>query len=232
MNLELYTKIKIYFLYLFTFKERAFFRFLINNIGSSKSQVYQDLFVIYYSKLKRGGTFIEIGGGNGKTISNTYLHEKKYKWNGVICEPVRKSHKQIKSIRKAKLEKRPIGKFCKNKIYFFENNDPYQSSLQKSENSLKKYQTDSICLNHLIKFHKLKKIIDYISIDTEGNEIDIIQNFNFKKYKVNFFTIEHNFDSHKRKKIFDIMIKNKFKRVYTSLSYMDDWYINQKIDLS
>ena len=149
MNLELYTKFKIYLLCLFSFKERAFYKFLFKNIKFSKSQVYQDLFVIYYSKLKKGGTFIEIGGGDGKTISNTYLHEKKYRWNGVICEPVRKSQKQIKSIRKAILEKRPIGKFSKKNIFFFENNDPYQSSLEASKNSLKKYITDTISLNGL-----------------------------------------------------------------------------------
>jgi len=157
MNLELYTKIKIYFFYLFSLKERRFFRFLINNIRFSKSQVYQDLFVIYYSNLKKGGTFIEIGGGNGKTISNTYLHEKKYKWNGVICEPVRNLQKQIKSIRKAKLEKRPIGEFSKKNIYFFENNDPYKSSLKASKNLLNKYITDSISLNDLFKYQKIKK---------------------------------------------------------------------------
>jgi FkbM family methyltransferase len=231
MNLELYTKFKIYFLHLFSFKNRKFYKFLLNNIKFSKSQVYQDLFVIYYSKLKKGGTFIEIGGGNGKTISNTYLHEKKYKWKGIICEPVRKSQKQIRSIRKATLEIRPVGKVSKKNTFFFENDDPYQSSLKASKNSLKKYIIDTISLNSLIRYHKLDKNIDYISIDTEGNEIDIIKSFNFKKYKVRFFTIEHNFNDFKRKKIFEIMSKNKFKRVYTHLSYMDDWYISREIHI-
>lgn len=229
MNLELYTKIKIYFLYLFSSKDKKFFKFLLDNIRFSKSQVYQDLFVIYYSKFKKKGIFIEIGGGNGKTISNTYLHEKKYKWKGIICEPVRRLQKQIKSIRKAKLEKRPIGKFSKKNVYFYENNDPYQSSTKLSKNTIIKYTTDTVSLNDLIKHYKLKKEIDYISIDTEGNEIDIVKSFNFKKYKVKFFTIEHNFDNSKREKIFKIMTKNKFKRVFTNLSYMDDWYVNQNI---
>ena len=157
MNLELYTKLKIYFFYLFSLKERDFFKFLLNNIKFSKSQVYQDLFVIYYSKLKKGGIFIEIGGGNGKTISNSYLHERKFKWNGIICEPNRKLQKQIISIRKAKLEKRSVGELSKKNINFFENNDPYQSSLNVSKNSLEKYVTDIISLNDLIKYHKIKK---------------------------------------------------------------------------
>ena len=70
-----------------------------------------------------------------------------------------------------------------------------------------------------------KKIIDYVSIDTEGNELDILRKFNFKKFKVKIFTIEHNFNEDKRWNIFLIMKKNNYKRVFKYLSYMDDWYI-------
>ena len=230
MNLKLYTKIKVFLIYsFFILKKNKFFKFILKNSLFSKSQVYQDLFVIFYSKLKKNGIFIEIGGGDGITISNTYLLEKKYKWKGIICEPIKKSQKQIKSTRQAKIEKRPIAKFSKKNILFYENIDPYQSSIKNTKNSVKKFKTSSISLNDLIEFHKLKKNIDYISIDTEGNELEIIENFDFKKYKVNFFSIEHNFNSKKRAKIFQIMVNNNFKRVYKYLSYMDDWYVNKNI---
>lgn len=72
-------------------------------------------------------------------------------------------------------------------------------------------------------FEKNKiKNIDYCSIDTEGNEIQIIKNFNFKKYNINFISIEHNFDKKKREKIFTIMKKNNYTRILKYLSYMDD----------
>lgn len=229
MNLKLYTNIKVYLLYLFSFRNRSFFKYLFKNMNLSKSQIYQDLFVIYHLKEKKNGSFIEIGGGNGVDLSNTYIHEKKFLWKGIICEPVKESQKKIKKVRKAILEKRPISQFSKKNVNFFVNNDPYQSSLKASRYRSGKYITDTISLNHLIKFHKFDKNIDYISIDTEGNEIDIIKKFNFKKYKVNFFTIEHNFNRYKREKIFKIMTKNGFKRVYKYLSYMDDWYINKDI---
>ena len=53
--------------------------------------------------------------------------------------------------------------------------DSYQSSLNKTHGYLKKYLTKTVCLNHLIKQKKIKNIIDYISIDTEGNEFKIIK---------------------------------------------------------
>jgi len=230
MNLKTYTNIKIYFLFLVTLIKRDFIKFLLKNMKFSKSQVYQDLFIIYYSKLKTNGKFIEIGGGNGIDLSNTYLHEKNYKWNGIICEPDSRSHKKIKNNREAILEKKAVSNLCKKNIIFYKNNDPYSSSLKKIGTKSKQFVTNTICLNHLIEFYNFGNNIDYISIDTEGNELDIIKKFNFKKYKVNFFTIEHNFKTKMREKIFKIMKRNGFKRVFKYLSYMDDWYINIKID--
>ena len=84
-------------------------------------------------------------------------------------------------------------------LNFFLNNDPYSSSLNKIKGTEKKIYTDSVCLNYLFKKYDLKKV-DYISIDTEGNEYEILKNFDFRKYKVNIFTVEHNFNSEKKKK--------------------------------
>ena len=61
-----------------------------------------------------------------------------------------------------------------------------------------------ISLNYLFKKFNLKNKVDYISIDTEGNEYEIVKNFNFKENNVKLFTVEHNFDKKKRHNIFKI----------------------------
>lgn len=80
-------------------------------------------------------------------------------------------------------------------------------------------------MNYLLRKLGHSKEIDYISIDTEGNEIEILKNFHFKKFTVKIFTIEHNFNYNKREKIFKIMRKNKYIRLHKNISYMDDWYV-------
>ena len=107
------------------------------NSKNSKSQAYQDLFAYFFSNFKKRGNFIEIGGGNGKTISNTWLLEKKYKWNGFICEPNHNLHKFILSCRNAKLIKLGIDKYCGKKIFYF-SNDLYKSSFIPFEENHKK----------------------------------------------------------------------------------------------
>ena len=105
-------------MYFFSLKKSGFYKFIIKNMKFSKSQIYQDLFILYFTKNKQNGTFIEIGGGNGVDLSNTYLLEKKYNWKGIICEPEKKSQKHILNNRNAKLESRPITNKWKKIKYF------------------------------------------------------------------------------------------------------------------
>jgi hypothetical protein len=223
MNLHLYSKIKIYLFFFFYKKYKNFFKFVINNIKSSRSQIFQDLFAYYFSGQKNKGIFIEIGGGNGVDLSNTYILEKKFSWHGVICEPDKRLHANILATRKCFLEKKPIHHSSNKKIYF-SFKEPYDSFIKKKySSSAKKMRT--LSLNSLIKKYQLGKNIDYISIDTEGNELDIIKEFNFKKFNVKIFTIEHNFKKNKRESIYKILKKNNYQRMFKFISYMDDWYI-------
>ena len=162
--------------------------------------------------------------GNGRDISNTYYLEKK-KWKGILCEADRRMIKEIKANRNSKLVSIPISNICNKNFKFFENiKDPYLSG-SKYNSECKIRYTKSICVNHLLKKNKAPDIINYMSIDTEGNEYEIIKRINFKKWKILIITIEHNFNLKKRNKIYDFLTKKDYKRVYAHLSYMDDWYI-------
>jgi FkbM family methyltransferase len=226
MNLHLYSKIKIIlFYFFFTSNNKKFFKFIINNKKLSKSQIFQDLFAYFFSNCKKRGVFIEIGGGNGVDLSNTYILEKMFKWTGVVCEPDNRLHTNILSKRKCFLETAPITN-SSNKIFYFNDKGTYNSYTSSTYNSSAK-KLKSLSLNNLIKKYQLTKNIDYISIDTEGNELDIIKNFNFNKYNVKIFTIEHNFQKKIRENIYKILKKNDYQRVFKYISYMDDWYIKR-----
>ena len=56
-----------------------------------------------------------------------------------------------------------------------------------------KYSVDTISLVDLLDEHRAPTEIDYLSIDTEGSEYDILENFNFQKYKIKIITCEHNY---------------------------------------
>ena len=212
-----------------------FLEFIVSNRWKSKSQISQDLFVLYFTRQKKNGYFIEIGACDGKHLSNSFALEKKG-WSGIICEPSNFWLQRMKN-RKCVLSKKAVFSESGKKLIFNEvpkhpelsgcndylDNDN-NSELRKDFTS---YEVETISLNDLISEHADKKQIDYISIDTEGSEFEILRNFDFKKFHVEVFTIEHNFIEEKRDKIFKIMAKNDYKRVFENLSHWDDWYVRK-----
>ncbi len=83
-------------------------------------------------------------------------------------------------------------------------------------------------MNQLFLKHSVDRI-DYLSIDTEGSEFDILNNLNFVKFKPSIITIEHNYDKLKRNKIFYLLKNNNYSRLFKSISGFDDWYINNNL---
>lgn len=64
------------------------------DIEYNYSQAYQDMFVLSCLNGKRDGSYLEIGAYHSTSLSNTYLLESKFGWNGVsidIEEGVRNS---------------------------------------------------------------------------------------------------------------------------------------------
>jgi FkbM family methyltransferase len=202
-------------------------------LDKSKSQLRQDLFVLHILNNKKDGYFVEFGGANGINLSNSYLLETQFNWNGIIAEPGKNWHHDLFNNRKCIIETRCIWNKSGEKLIFNETNDMELSTIDKFSNSDShafaretgnKYIVDTISLLDLLDFHNAPKEIDYLSIDTEGSELEILNAFDFKKYKIKIITCEHNYTTN-RDKIFSLLISNGYERKYQSISNFDDWYV-------
>ena len=206
---------------------------LVNFFNESKSQILQDLFVILKLNFKTNGFFVEFGATNGLNLSNTYLLEKKLNWNGILVEPSKKFQAELKNNRNCHIDFRCIfnksGEFILfneveegelSTIHEYSNNDGHSSSRKKGL----KYEVETITLESLLVEYNSPNVIDYLSIDTEGSEFDILKDFDFEKFKFKIITVEHNFTEN-RVKIKDLLESKGYIRVYEKLSKWDDWYI-------
>ena len=72
--------------------------------NKSKSQLWQDIFVLIETKFKKNGFFVEFGATNGIDLSNTYLLEKDFGWNGILAEPANVWQQDLKKNRSAYIE--------------------------------------------------------------------------------------------------------------------------------
>jgi len=199
-----------------------------------KAQIGQDLFVLFSLIWKRGGYFVEFGATNGVDLSNTYLLEKDFGWSGVLAEPAEVWHNDLKLNRTASLDFDCVWKETGQILQFqvtpdaeystlseFTNSDTH--SKERREGAIQSVKT--VTLNDLLERHKAPDLIDYLSIDTEGSEYEILKNFDFDRYAVSVITCEHNF-SDNRKKVYDLLAGKGFMRVYEGLSRWDDWFVN------
>jgi FkbM family methyltransferase len=216
----------------------SFIQFCGANLVRSRSQLFQDLLVVFLLKGKRSGFFVELGAANGHHDSNTVILERDFQWKGILAEPAKCWHSVLKSNRSAVIDERFVWSQTGAMLPFKETEDPYLSTLTKfvdadfnREGRIrgKTYQVETISLNDLLKAHNCPKQIDYLSIDTEGSEIEILRGFNFEKYNVGIITVEHNFREPDRQMIFDLLIPKGFVRLFEDFSKFDDWYVKQPI---
>lgn len=201
-------------------------------IDLSQSQHRQDLFVLNELNFKKSGFFIEFGAGDGKYLSNTYLLEKEFNWSGILVEPARIFHEKLLINRNCIIDKNSVWKNSNSKLRFNETNKPELSMLKLYEGfdsidrSYKNsYDVETISLNDLLIKYQAPKIIDYLSIDVEGSEYDILCDFNFRKYQFKVITCEHCFDKN-RMLINNLLLKNGYIQRFEKISKVDDWYIN------
>jgi FkbM family methyltransferase len=210
---------------------------ILHLLLSSKSQLRQDLFVLTELNFKKSGYFVEFGATNGIDLSNTYLLEKDYSWRGILAEPAKVWHTELRENRKNSIvEIKCVWKNSNETLLFNETNAPELSTLDSFSDSDahtdfrkhgNKYEVSSISLNDLLDKHKAPRDIDYLSIDTEGSEFEILNSFNFDNYNIKIITCEHNF-SKNRDRIHSLLVSKGYERKFESISLFDDWYVKIK----
>jgi hypothetical protein len=200
----------------------------------SKSQLLQDIFALHQSNFKDGGFFVEFGATNGVDLSNSHLLEKIFHWKGILAEPAKVWHEDLKINRQCYIEDKCVWKDSHSILEFKEVSSPELSTISNFQSNgdwassqrdqSVSYQVETISLNDLLDKYHAPKIIDYLSIDTEGSEFEILNNFDFKRNQFKIITCEHNYTAD-RQKIYDLLTKNGYVRKYSFLSKWDDWYV-------
>lgn len=207
--------------------------------GNFYGQFDTDKIIKEYFGEKTDGNCIEIGAVDGIYISNT-LHFEQIGWNALCIEPNPTYFELLKNNRKN----------CLNFAITNNNIDDVDFTVvtmnSKNQSSISGLDIDE----RLIKLHEnlgleptLSKInvdgrrldwcienffnyetIDFISIDTEGNELDVLKSFDVNRYNIKLMVIENNYNENyvenyltdlgwvkdKRVEVNDFYIKNKY----------------------
>lgn len=183
------------------------------------------------------GFFLEIGCWSGEHFSQTAWLEHERSWTGVCVDPF-----------PVNFENRPHTLLCQKAISL--NGLPrefiqvstdrrhggdvsYLSGFTDTMSALHwemvqefcDYKTvivETITFRQLCSLYKLPLWIDFLSVDTEGSELEVFQGIDYGVQHFGVITFEHNFDWNKRGAIARILSDNNYI-LYEEWEYDDIW---------
>jgi FkbM family methyltransferase len=163
------------------------------------------------------------------------LLEKEFGWEGLLCEPGKSWHTKLLTNRSCAIDTRCVYSASGKLVPFLEVFEGELSTISsfaandswgESRKNSMEYEVETITLEDLLLDNNVPKRINYLSVDTEGSEYEILSNFNFSKWEIDFISVEHNFTSN-REKLYNLLSKSGYSRKFTSISQWDDWYFKE-----
>jgi len=201
----------------------------------SWSQLGQDLDVLKLYSNKRTGTFIEIGASDGKTLSNTYLLEQ-LGWKGICVEPIPKQFELLQKNRRSINVNKAVYNVSGEKIKFTVAISSLLSGItseidrhHSAKNNSSQILVETITLNDLIDQNNLPNFIEYLSLDTEGSEYEILKIVDFSKYTFGTIHVEHNYVMPRREQIRSLLTLNGY--IFLREQKWDDYYVHNSMNV-
>ncbi|MFA6972789.1 MAG: FkbM family methyltransferase [Gallionella sp.] len=192
------------------------------------SQIGQDKFVVDYYKGKRDGYFVEVGAFDGVFLSNTLALERDYGWKGVCVEAIPEYFERLQKNRTCNkygvaaysVDDQPM-ELCVADVISGTPAFIGPQFIHVLEAPRVTVQTKT--LNTILADAKAPSKIDYLSLDTEGTEIEVLKGVDFNKYEFGVIDVEHNFLEANRNAIRTLLESKGY--TYHSENQWDDRYI-------
>ena len=151
---------------------------------------------------KKNGFFVEIGAYDGIIGSNCYHFEKFLNWQGIAIEASKFQYQKLKNNRNCKVLNRAISGSIKN-VEFLEvvegltqmsgiNNENFTSANIIRNNKQSKTHISKITTTTFDQSVSNHEEIDYLSIDIEGEELNLLSSIDFQKYNIKVISVENN----------------------------------------
>lgn len=159
------------------------------------SQIGQDKWVHSIIGDKRNGYFVELGACDGIKYSNTLFFEKNLEWNGICIEPNNNYLLALRKNRKCNISNDLVYSE-EGHLVDFALCDATSSIVDKNigpfTNKSCVVKKETTTLEKILDNFNSPNIIDYLSLDVEGQEYNILSTFPFDRYKFRCITVEHN----------------------------------------
>ena len=192
----------------------------------SFSQFGEDRLIWKYFGEKNDGFFVEVGANEPENLSQTFLLERKG-WRGILVEPQSTCCEKLRHIRpQAQVFQVACGapdQRGKARFQIHENNALSKLSRNLPASPEAKYEEVQIVTLDDILNQAQNPRIDFLSIDVEGLELQVLQGFNLAKHQPKLLLIEDNISE--RLKVHRFLKMNGYRLV--KRTGCNNWYVPQ-----
>ena len=158
------------------------------------------------------GYYVELGANDGITASNTLFFERSRHWGGVLVEPI--PHKYLECIK----NRSTANEIHCNACTSFEFDEKFVEIIYSNTMSISlgletdipnaqehislgeqflangersfSFGAKSKTLNQILIDSNSPKVIDFLSLDVEGSEIEVLKGLDFEKFQFKYMLIE------------------------------------------
>jgi len=126
--------------------------------------------------------------------SNSLFFERMRNWNGICIEANPVFFKDLKKYRKCNISHTCISSENDMEVDFAlcDETSGVTSTAGSFTRCKDVVKMKTKTLESVLESNNAPKIIDYLSLDVEGHEYEVIKNFPFNEYIFNCITVDHN----------------------------------------
>lgn len=178
------------------------------------SQVYQDYYLDHYIfHGKEDGVFLDVGGNDPIKINNTYFFELNRRWSGLAFEPVPKMNQKWKELRKVECLQVALGA-REGEMEFCEYEDDYMSGaaalVDYAGKVVNTYKVKVATMESILKRYKITHA-DFMTLDVEGAELDVLNGINFDEVSIDYIVIENNKGTKRESLVRKFLISHNYR---------------------
>nr|WP_202225399.1 FkbM family methyltransferase [Okeania sp. KiyG1] len=170
-------------------------------------------------------------------LNNTFCLEKNFSWSGICVEPNPDFFQRLCVNRTAITLPYAFYKQSGQIVEFvphatlgtisdFLSTDSHASARENFISQKGTIKVITACPEDILNLYKFPENFDFLSLDVEGAELDVLESFNLSKYRPALACIEHNHVADKRLAIFQLLSSHGYQRIQCRF---DDWYYNLDI---
>lgn len=201
--------------------------------GNFRSQLGQDRWVLDTLYGRRRGTFLEIGANDGVRDSNTFALERDFDWTGWLLEGNKSLAEACRENRRAKVLNYYVAPVARKQRFYDAdqwgglvdftrlnlavNHQIYNSPI---------IEVPTVRLSDVLRPEHLPKIVDYLSIDLEGAEYPVLEEyFSGPHSEFRRITVEIGRDAEDLDKLCELLVDYKLYQVVE----WDAYFVHERL---